>query len=55
MPLESQGLTEALVRERRALQQISPAYFRYYMAAVGQAKFPASHGSRHAGNQRPED
>lgn len=35
VPLESQGLTEALVRERRALQQLSPAYFRYYMAAMG--------------------
>jgi hypothetical protein len=32
LPLESQGLTDALVRERRALRQHSPAFFRYYMA-----------------------
>lgn len=35
VPLESQGLTDALVRERRALQQLSPAFFRYYMATIG--------------------
>lgn len=34
LPLESQGLSDALVRERRALRQLSPGFFRYYMQAV---------------------
>lgn len=34
MPLESQGLTDAVIRQRRALQQLSPAFFRRYMDAV---------------------
>jgi hypothetical protein len=34
LPLESQGLNEALVRERRALQQLSPSFFHYYMQVV---------------------
>jgi hypothetical protein len=36
--LESQGLSDLLVRERRALQQLSPGFFRYYMDAVGQRR-----------------
>lgn len=38
VPLESQGLSDALVRERRALQQLSPGFFRYYMDVVGQRR-----------------
>jgi len=34
LPLESQGLNEALIRERRALRQLSPSFFRYYMQVV---------------------
>lgn len=34
VPLERQGLSDELVGERRALQQISPAFFGYYMEAV---------------------
>lgn len=36
--LESQGLSDLLVRERQALQQLSPGFFRYYMDAVGQRR-----------------
>lgn len=32
--LEAQGLSDVVVRERRALQQLSPGFFRYYMDAV---------------------
>ncbi|MBI4409075.1 MAG: hypothetical protein HY561_05175 [Gemmatimonadetes bacterium] len=38
VPLESQGLSDALVRERRALQQLSPGFFRYYLDVVGQRR-----------------
>lgn len=34
LPLESQGLSDALIRERRALRQLSPSFFRYYMQVV---------------------
>lgn len=34
LPLESQGLNEALIRERRGLRQLSPSFFRYYMQVV---------------------
>ncbi len=36
--LESQGLSDAVVRQRRALQQLSPGFFRYYMEVVGQGR-----------------
>jgi hypothetical protein len=35
VPLESQGLSDGLVRQRRALQQLSPGFFRYYLDVVG--------------------
>jgi hypothetical protein len=35
VPLESQALSDALVRQRRALQQLSPGFFRYYLEVVG--------------------
>jgi hypothetical protein len=35
VPLESRGLTDELVAQRRALRQLSPAFFRYYMEVVG--------------------
>jgi len=38
LPLESQGLSDLLVRERRALQQLSQGFFRYYMGVVGQRR-----------------
>ena len=38
VPLESHGLSDALVRERRALQQLSSGFFRYYMDVVGQGR-----------------
>jgi hypothetical protein len=34
VPPERQGLSDALVRQRRALQQLSPGFFRYYMDVV---------------------
>ena len=36
VPLESQGLSDALISQRRLLQQLSPSFFRYYMEVVGQ-------------------
>ena len=36
LPLESHGLSDPPVRQRRALQQLSPGFFRYYMEVVGQ-------------------
>jgi len=36
LALESQGLSDALVSQRRALQQLSPGFFRYYMDVVPQ-------------------
>ncbi len=38
VPLEAEGLSDALVRERRALQQLSAGFFRYYMDVVGQRR-----------------
>ncbi len=38
LPLETQGLGDLLVRQRRALQQLSPGFFRYYMDVVGQRR-----------------
>ncbi|HBH03234.1 MAG TPA: hypothetical protein DDZ42_15170 [Candidatus Rokubacteria bacterium] len=35
VPLESQGLSDVLVHRRRALQQLSPGFFRYYLDVVG--------------------
>ncbi len=35
VPLESQGLSDAVVRQRRALQQLSPDFFRYYLGRHG--------------------
>lgn len=39
--LEPQGLSDLLVRQRRALQQLSPAFFRYYLDVVGQRRLRA--------------
>ena len=38
LPLESHGLSELLIRQRRALQQLSQGFFRYYMDVVGQRR-----------------
>jgi hypothetical protein len=38
LPLESQGFSDLLVRQRRALQQLSRAFFRYYMDVVGRRR-----------------
>ncbi|MGH7325177.1 MAG: hypothetical protein ACREJ9_11095 [Candidatus Rokuibacteriota bacterium] len=35
LPLEQRGLTDELVRQRRALRQIDEHFFRYYMAVLG--------------------
>jgi hypothetical protein len=34
LPLERGGLSDELVRQRRALQQISPSFFRAYLDIV---------------------
>jgi hypothetical protein len=34
LPLELHGLNETLIHERRALRQLSPGFFRYYMQVV---------------------
>jgi len=41
LPLESQGLSDLLVRQRRGLQQLSQGFFRYYMDVVGQRSLRA--------------
>ncbi len=35
LPLEQRGLTDELVRQRRALRQLDENFFRYYMAVLG--------------------
>jgi hypothetical protein len=35
LPLESSGLSDRLVDQRRALRQLSQGFFRYYMDVVG--------------------
>jgi len=34
-PLEGRGLSDELVARRRALRQLSPGFFRYYIEIVG--------------------
>jgi hypothetical protein len=34
LPLEQRGLTDELIRERRALQRLDERFFRYYMGAL---------------------
>ena len=36
LTLEAQGLSDALISQRRALRQLSPGFFRYYMGVVPQ-------------------
>jgi len=38
LPLERSGLDEELIRERRELQRISPAFFRYYLEVVAHSR-----------------
>jgi hypothetical protein len=41
LPLEPRGLTDELVRQRRALRQLDETFFRYYMAVLGERRsFP---------------
>jgi hypothetical protein len=35
LPLEARGLSDALVRERRALRAVAPAFFAHYLRQVG--------------------
>ncbi len=35
LPLEQRGLTDELVRQRRALRQVDEHFFRYYMVVLG--------------------
>jgi hypothetical protein len=38
LPLERGVLSDELIRHRRALQQVSPRFFRYYLDVVGQRR-----------------
>ncbi len=38
VPLEQHGLSDELVRQRRALRQLDPDFFRYYMEVVEQRR-----------------
>jgi hypothetical protein len=38
LPLERRGLTDELVRQRRALRQLDESFFRYYMAVLGERR-----------------
>jgi hypothetical protein len=38
LPLEQHGLTDELVRQRRALRQLDERFFRYYMAVLGERR-----------------
>jgi len=38
LPLEQRGLTDELVRQRRALRQFDENFFRYYMAVLGERR-----------------
>jgi hypothetical protein len=40
LPLEGHVPTEEVVRKRRTLQQLSPAFFAYYLAVIGRAGTP---------------
>jgi hypothetical protein len=40
LPLEQRGLTDELVRQRRALRQLDENFFRYYMAVLGERRSP---------------
>lgn len=35
VPLEWRGLSDEVVAQRRALRQLSPGFFRYYMGSLG--------------------
>jgi hypothetical protein len=37
-PLERLGLSDDLVRQRRALRQLSPDFFRYYTGSIDQRR-----------------
>jgi len=38
LPLEQHGLTDELVRQRRALRQLDESFFRYYMTVLGERR-----------------
>jgi hypothetical protein len=38
LPLEQRGLTDELVRQRRALRQLDETFFRYYMAVLDERR-----------------
>jgi hypothetical protein len=40
LPLEQQGLSDELVRQRRRLRAIAPGFFRYYMEVVERQRRP---------------
>jgi hypothetical protein len=44
LPLERRGLTDELVRQRRALRELDDSFFRFYMAALGDRR--VSRGGR---------
>lgn len=48
VPFERQGLSDELVGQRRALQQISPAFFGYYMEVLDRRGPPAGAGEARA-------
>jgi hypothetical protein len=41
LPLEQRGLTDELVRQRRALRQLDEDFFRYYMAVLDERRSPS--------------
>jgi hypothetical protein len=41
LPLEQGGLTDELVRQRRALRQLDENFFRYYMTVLGERRAPS--------------
>jgi hypothetical protein len=41
LPLEQRGLTDELVRQRRALRQLDEDFFRYYMAILDERRSPS--------------
>lgn len=41
LPLEQRGLTDELVRQRRALRQLDESFFRYYMAVLDERRSPS--------------
>jgi hypothetical protein len=41
LPLEQRGLTDELVRQRRALRELDENFFRYYMAVLDERRSPS--------------